>query len=122
MTPYEIIKKKCEEKGISIHKLETTLGFSNAYLKNRTTPMTNYQKAKLIADYLEIPIEALMGNPDALYNEKAADNPAGNLYNYISTEYGEGATEAVKLLLQLDAEDRAEIRGEMRQMLRSKNA
>lgn len=120
MSPYEIIKAKCEEKNISIHKLETTLGLSNAYIKNRTTHMTNYPKAKLIADYLDIPIESLMGLSEPLEGRKTADSGSEAIYETISSQYGEGASEAVKILLSLDSEDRAEIRGEMRQMLRLK--
>lgn len=115
MTPYEIIKKSCNERLISVRKLEQTLGFANGYIKNLTTPMINYPRAKKIADFLNIPVEALTGRPEALYEPK---NEPNDIYERISEQYGSGATEAVRFLLLLDSEDRAEIRGEMRQMLR----
>lgn len=115
MTPYEIIKNKCTERLISVRKLEQALGFANGYIKNLTTPMINYPRAKQIADFLSIPVESLTGHPEALYETKKESD---DIYERISEQYGSGATEAVRFLLSLDSEDRAEIRGEMRQMLR----
>lgn len=120
MTPYEIIKNKCDERLTSVRKLELALKLSNGYIKKQTAPMSNYGKAKQIADFLDIPVEALTGHPEALEERKIADSGTEAIYETISSQYGEGASEAVKFLLSLDSEDRAEIRGEMRQMLRLK--
>lgn len=114
-TPYDVIRVKCAEKLISVRKLELALGFSNGYLKTLDKPMTNYIRAKQIADFLGIPVDALTGHPEVLTEPKKESD---DFYDQISEQYGSGATEAVRFLLSLDSEDRAEIRGEMRQMLR----
>jgi lambda repressor-like predicted transcriptional regulator len=55
MTTFEYLKELCERKGISIHKLEMELGFSNGSLsKANTIPL---KRAALIADYFGITIE-----------------------------------------------------------------
>lgn len=57
MTMFEYLKELCERKGISIHKLEMDLGFSNGSLsKANTIPL---KRAALIADYFGITIEQL---------------------------------------------------------------
>jgi len=57
MTTAEFIKKLCEKKGISIHKLEMDLGFSNGSLAKANT--IHLDRAGWIAEYFGITLEEL---------------------------------------------------------------
>lgn len=57
MTMFEYLKELCDRKGISIHKLEMDLGFSNGSLRNaKAIPL---KRAALIADYFGMTMEQL---------------------------------------------------------------
>lgn len=68
MEMVDIIKQRCNEKGITIAKLERDLDFSNGYigkLKNGNIPI---DRAKAIANYLNISPEKLLGLEDDVRN------------------------------------------------------
>ena len=118
----ELIRQKCREKRITVRRLEQELGFSNGYIQNMKKPIKNYERAKLIADALEIPVNWLLQGVDndiPAESEKAPKTPDFRpVMDYIVETHGQGTADAVRMLLELDAEDSAEIRGEMRAMLR----
>lgn len=62
---YNRIQKLCEEKGISISRLETDCGFSNATIKKwkeKSTP--GVDKIKTIAQYFDVTIDYILGMTD----------------------------------------------------------
>lgn len=111
----KLIKAKCIEKDLSLKDLERALGFSNGYIQTLKKPMKNYDRAKALSEYLDIPIEALLYGRDP-EEEKTA--PVSDIIAAVKDQHGDGASEAVRMLLELNDEGRAELRGEMRQMLR----
>ncbi len=58
---YDNIKKLCEIKRISIHKLENDLGFSHAFIRKWNKSDPGVLKVKKVADYLGVTIEQLLG-------------------------------------------------------------
>ena len=125
MNIQELIKVKCIEKHLSARKLETMLGFSNGYIKSISFPMANYDRAKAISDALDIPLSLLLkGYEDEQQEEqevqKEETEQKVDVMAVIEQEHGDGASEAVKMLLELNPVGQAELRGEMRQMLRLK--
>lgn len=111
----KLIKMKCVEKGTTPRQVEQECGFSNGYLVSLRFPMVNYQRAKLISEKLDIPLPDLIGGTP----EQAAGTDV-DVFTVIRDKYGADSADDVKMLLELDAVNRAELRGEMRQMLRLK--
>lgn len=121
----KLLRQKCIEKGISVRQLEIQLGFSNGYIQSIKSPLKNFERAKAIADALEIPVNSLLCGTDEQSDSKTGGNTETPdfqpVLDYIERKHGSGATEAIRMLLELDPEDRAEIRGEMRAILRNKD-
>lgn len=62
MSTNEIIKKICENKGISVYKLEKDLGFSNGSIgKNE---YIRSDRLGAIADYLGVSVDLLLGRDE----------------------------------------------------------
>lgn len=77
--------------------------------------MVNYQRAKLISEKLDIPLPDLIGGTP----EQAAGADI-DVFAVLRDKYGDDASEDIRMLLNLNDLNRAELRGEMRQMLRAK--
>lgn len=108
----DLIKMNCVKKGITVSQVEKDLGFSNGYLSIVKFPMTNYPRAKAISEKLGIPIHELIGG-----------DPEGSpvdVFALLEQAYGKQTSEDIRMLLALSKIERAELRGEMRQMLRVK--
>lgn len=58
------IRKICEERGIPIRKLEVDCGFSNGYLNPKKISKLPYDRAVVVAKYLNVPLHLLLGSPD----------------------------------------------------------
>lgn len=56
----ERIKELCKLKGISLNKLEESLGFGKGYLSKLNTSTPNTAKIKQIADYFGVTVDYLM--------------------------------------------------------------
>ena len=56
----ERIKDLCHKKGISMNKLEETLGFGKGYISKLGTTTPNVTKIKKIADYFNVTVDYLM--------------------------------------------------------------
>lgn len=56
----ERIKTLCKERGITVNKLEKTLGFGTGYVSKLDNSTPNTAKIKLIADYLGVTVDYLM--------------------------------------------------------------
>lgn len=57
---FDNIKKICDEKGISVWKLEKALGFSNRSISKWNESEPGVRKVQKVADYLGVPIEKLL--------------------------------------------------------------
>ena len=56
----ERIKSLCKEYGISMNKLEETLGFGKSYISKLRNSTPNNTKIKKIADYFNVSVDYLM--------------------------------------------------------------
>lgn len=56
----ERIKKLCQDKGISLNKLEETLNFGKGYLSKLNSSTPNVSKIKQIADYFGVSVDWIM--------------------------------------------------------------
>lgn len=68
----ERIKSLCKEYGISMNKLEETLGFGKGYISKLGNSTPNTTKIKKIADYFGVTVDYLMTGKDNL-KEKAPE-------------------------------------------------
>jgi len=66
------VSRLCKEHGISIAKLERELGIGNATIRNWNTSSPTLEKAKLVADYFGVTVDALLANQPVL----DADRPS----------------------------------------------
>lgn len=60
----ERIKGLCKTKGISMNKLEETLGFGKGYISKLGSSTPNAAKIKQIADYFDVSVDYLMTGTD----------------------------------------------------------
>ena len=60
----ERIKSLCKTKGISMNKLEETLGFGKGYISKLGSSTPNTVKIKQIADYFNVSVDYLMTGTD----------------------------------------------------------
>ncbi len=115
----KLVKMKCVEMGTTPRQLEHDLGFSNGYLSSLKFPMKNFQRAVTLSERLNIPLSDLVdGIP-----ESKPDEPPPETTD-ITTDFADlsdpETSDDIRMLLSLNAVGRAELRGEMRQMLRLK--
>ena len=59
----EIIKKLCDEKGISIPKMATDCGISSGNIYRWDANKPSIDKVKRVADYLGVTVNDLLGYP-----------------------------------------------------------
>ena len=62
MTTVDRIKALCAQRGIKISHLEKDLGFANGYIGQLRKGVIRADRLRLIADYLSVPTEYLMGD------------------------------------------------------------
>lgn len=67
MTRLEILKTLCNERGITINKLEQELGFSQGSLGKIDTNVPKADKLYAIARYFQVPMEAFFDCDDSYY-------------------------------------------------------
>lgn len=60
----EYIRSICERKGVAISRLEKDCGFSNGYLNPKKLKKLPYDRAVIIANYLNVPIYDLLNGPE----------------------------------------------------------
>ena len=65
----ERIKALCKDNGISMNKLEETLGFGKGYISKLGSSTPNATKIKKIADYFNVSVDYLMTGNE-VENEK----------------------------------------------------
>ncbi len=59
----EYVRKICKNKNIPISKLEKDCGFSNGYLNPKKVSKIPYERATLIAEYLNIDVKDILDGP-----------------------------------------------------------
>ncbi len=57
---YDNVKKMCEEKGITIMRLEQELGFPRSYVCKWNDNIPAVTKVKAVADYLGCTVDELL--------------------------------------------------------------
>ncbi len=66
MTLRDIIKEQCKQKGISVNKLESDLGFAKGYISKLDKSIPNSAKLQSISRYFNVSLDYLMtGNEPA---------------------------------------------------------
>ncbi|KNE22444.1 helix-turn-helix domain-containing protein [Virgibacillus pantothenticus] len=64
MTTFEIVKKLCKERKISINDLEKALGYSKNTLYRLKTQTPGADKLKAIADFFDVSTDYLLGRTE----------------------------------------------------------
>lgn len=97
----ERIKTLCKENGITVNKLEKTLGFGTGYVAKLDNSVPNTAKIQLIADYFNVSVDYLLTG-----EEKENKIPI--------FEYSSDIMELIKLYSQLNKEQKDAILNMMR--------
>lgn len=63
MNSVEIVKKLCQERGISIARLERECNFSNGYINKLKNGVFKTDKLQTIADYFGVPVDYFLEVP-----------------------------------------------------------
>lgn len=66
----ERIKTLCKENGITVNKLEKTLGFGTGYIAKLDNSVPNTAKIQLIADFFHVSLDFLMNGTKPEYPER----------------------------------------------------
>lgn len=72
MTLKERIKTLCKENGITVNKLEKTLGFGTGYVAKLDNSTPNTAKIQLIADFFNVSLDYLMNGKEPEYSIEMA--------------------------------------------------
>ena len=123
----ERIKSRREELNLSQDELAKKLGYKSRSSINKIemdSGNLTQSKIKAIADALETTPTYIMGweDIDDSIDVEQLKNDVANaeaVMKWIIQEYGEKSWDDFNLYLQLDSEDRAEIRGAIKQLLRN---
>lgn len=59
----QYVRNLCQERNIAISTLERECGFANGYLHPKKLKKIPYDRALLIADYLNIPVSSIYDGP-----------------------------------------------------------
>lgn len=57
------VQELCKEKNVTSQQLEVDLGFGKGYISKLNTSVPNASKIQQIADYLDVPLDFLLGRP-----------------------------------------------------------
>lgn len=121
------VRKYRTEKQMSLDELARKCGYTSDNARSSIQKIESGKsdvpasKIRMIAKALEIPIGAIMGwndEFDQLFDTEKLSAEV-NIYEEIEKHFGKTTSEAVTTYIQLDLEDQAEIRGEMKQMMKS---
>ena len=61
----QFVRDICKERGIPVSQLEKACGFSNGYLNAKKLTRLPYDRAQLIADYLELDVTRILTGEQA---------------------------------------------------------
>lgn len=104
MSPVERIRAICKGRGITVHRLEMDLGFSNGYLNPKKTKEIPSGRLLAIAEYLGVSISEIL-------KEKENPAPIGTglssefiiLYNQLSAQGKADLDKYARFLLSQEA-------------------
>ena len=74
------VRQLCKERGIAISQLEKECGFSNGYLNPKKMTKLPYDRALVIASFLDVPVTDILEGPE---NKKT---PTGTGARQVSDE------------------------------------
>lgn len=57
---YDKIQRLCQERGISVYRLETDLGFGKSSVQRWKTASPTVRNLKKVADYFGVTVDALL--------------------------------------------------------------
>ena len=124
----ERIKQRREELGLSQDELAKKLGYKSRSSINKIeigSQRLIQSKIKAIADALDTTPSYIMGwneLDDSIDIKELQEGIANEqkVHEIVSKQYGEDVWDALCMYIQLDTEDRAEVRGMMKGLYRSK--
>ena len=90
----QYVRDLCKQRNIAIARLEKDCGFSNGYLNSKKQSKLPYDRAVIIAEYLNVPAEEILNGP-TLKKESPSE-----------FELTEGEKAFIELLRKLPPEDR----------------
>lgn len=93
-TMVENIREICREKGIAVSRLESDLGYGNGYLNPKKIKAITTTRAAEIAEYLGVPLDALMGMETK--KSPATEGEGWDDFTYAAHGYSGQLTEADK--------------------------
>ena len=70
MLTYDLIKKLCKQKGVTVTGTERELGFARGSLCKVNTSAPSMEKVRKLAEYFEVDIEYLMNNGEVSKQEQ----------------------------------------------------
>lgn len=70
MLTYDLIKKLCRQKGVTVTGTERELGFARGSLCKVNTSAPSMEKVRKLAEYFEVDIEYLMNNGEVSKQEQ----------------------------------------------------
>lgn len=124
MTTFEIVKKLCDERKISINDLEKALGYSKNTLYRLKTQMPGADKLQVIADYFDVSTDYLLGRTDKKRyydltekDEKDIQKELQKMIDGLSSNNGYAAFDG-QTLDDLDEEDKELLIASMENTLR----
>lgn len=62
----EMVRKLCRDQQIPICQLERDCGFANGYLNPKKMSRLPYDRAVVIAEYLDVPVELILTGKESL--------------------------------------------------------
>ena len=68
---YANISRLCKNRGISIAKLERETGLGNATIRNWSTSSPTVDWLKVVADYFEVTVDALLSSVSSEKTERS---------------------------------------------------
>lgn len=89
------IKELCKSRGITVAKLEKELGFSNGYIMQLNPDTAPFMRLQKIADYFEVSVQFLYGQPD-VQSAYMADSFDRRLLKYFTELNLNGKEEVIK--------------------------
>lgn len=73
MTIKDRIKDLCIKNGITVNKLETTLGFGTGYISKLDKSTPNTKKIKSIADFFNVSVDYIMSGKEPQFTIEMAE-------------------------------------------------
>jgi len=121
----DLIKTKRLEKGFTMKELALLVNVSEATVSRwESGEIANMKRSNIVAlaKHLEISPEFFLSESFPSHKENVKiSNPQSNIDidTLIAQKYGDDCMNAILLYAKLDTNDRAELRGEMKQMLKA---